>query len=84
MESTLAPDRTIVIPEEICERLHLEPGDRIDWAVSVDGKLVGEPAAQESATDEREPIEVVLRRWQGTGPSLGTSVDEFIEETRGR
>lgn len=45
------------IPKEIREHLHLQPGDRVDFVVEEDGKVVLEPAT----LDVRE-IEGVLHR----------------------
>jgi antitoxin PrlF len=45
------------IPKRIREHLHLQPGDRIDFVVEADGKVVLEPA-----TLEVSDLEGILHR----------------------
>lgn len=42
--STITSKGQTTIPKEIRERLHLQPGDRVDFVVEEDGRVVLEPA----------------------------------------
>jgi len=42
MKTTLTAKRQISIPKELCDRLGLEKGMRIDWEIE-DNRLVGRP-----------------------------------------
>lgn len=43
--STVTSKGQTTIPKEIRKYLHLQPGDRVDFVVDQDGKVVLEPAA---------------------------------------
>ena len=48
--ATLTSKGQLVIPEEIREYLHLQPGDRLDFLIGDDGDVIIRPAV----TDVRE------------------------------
>jgi len=45
--STLTPEGQTYIPENIRKLLHLKPGDKLDFVVEDDGKVVLRPVAME-------------------------------------
>jgi antitoxin PrlF len=63
----------VTIPKELRERVGIRPGDEIEW-MEADGKIVGTRVRRASS----------FAKWRGTAPDMGVSVDEFIEEIRGR
>lgn len=63
----------VTIPKEIRDRAGIRPGDEIEWT-EAEGKIVG--ARVETASP--------FARWIGAGRNLGMTVDDFIEEMRGR
>lgn len=73
MSTRVTEKGQVTIPKEIRDRAGIRPGDEIEWS-EADGSLVGR------RVQEVSPFE----QWRGKGRRLGVSVDEFIEDMRGR
>lgn len=63
----------VTIPKEIRDRAGIRAGDEIEWS-EAGGKIIG----------ARVPTDSPFARWVGAGRSLGMTVDEYVEEMRGR
>lgn len=59
VETALDESYAATVPSSLRERLDLEPGDRLQWEVTEDGRLVAEVVHQRyGVAEELEPIDV--------------------------
>jgi AbrB family looped-hinge helix DNA binding protein len=72
--ATLTSKGQTTIPKEIRDRLGLEPGDKLDFVVEADGRVVLRPATR----DVRE-LRGMLRR-KGRKPVSLEEMDRAIEQ----
>lgn len=49
--STLTSKGQLTLPKLLRDRLRLEPGDRIDFSVDEDGRLIGVPRRRQAADE---------------------------------
>ncbi|NMG59494.1 AbrB family transcriptional regulator [Geitlerinema sp. P-1104] len=66
----ITPEGTATIPPEIIDWLQLKPGDRINIAISPDGKVYLEPAPKAAKIDVR-PLSGCLYKPDRKPVSLG-------------
>lgn len=58
-ETTLDERYAVTLPPNLRERLDLEPGNRLRWSVTDDGRLVGEIVHERyGVAEELEPIDI--------------------------
>jgi AbrB family looped-hinge helix DNA binding protein len=74
----------VTIPKRVRERLHLAPGDRVDFAEDAEGRI--QLVKRESAPEGESRGEELVRLLREAGeryPSSGLTADEIMEMTRG-
>lgn len=58
-ETTVNESYSVTVPARIRERVDLEPGDRLRWAVEGDGRLVAEIVRERyGASESLDPIDM--------------------------
>lgn len=58
-ETTVNESYSVTVPARIRERVDLEPGDRLRWAVEDDGRLVAEIVRERyGASESLDPIDM--------------------------
>ena len=58
-ETTVNESYSVTVPAEIRDRIDLEPGDRLRWDVTDDGRLVAEVLRERyRAADDLEPVDM--------------------------
>lgn len=58
-ETTLDEHYTVTVPAKLRERLDLEPGNRLRWTVTDDGRLLGEVVRERyGVAEELDPIDI--------------------------
>ncbi len=75
MGSRVSVDGEVTIPEELREQLGIRPGDEMEWEATPDGRLVCSNASS---------LRALLEEWRGKWDPGDRTVDEWIEEMRGR
>ena len=76
--ATLTSKGQLVIPKEIREYLHLQPGDRLDFLIGDDGDVIIRPAV----TDVRE-LKGLLHK-PGRPPVSVRAMHDVIRQRAGR
>lgn len=58
-ETTVEEGYSVTVPAEVRERVDLEPGDRLRWEVTDDGRLVAEVVRERyGAAEDLDPVDL--------------------------
>jgi len=80
MANALTVKGQVTIPKRVRDALGLKPGDRVDFVLGDDGRVVVQSARQTREPERPDRFDRAL----GSAPiKLGCSVDEYMRMIRG-